>query len=168
MSSSVAWMNGEWKSLDCPSLPLDDRGLLLADGLFETVLVRNGEPQLLQEHLQRWTDSAALLGMDKPPQRKALEPLIRDAIERSKLSKADAALRLNWSRGSSPQRGIGLPPSGHHRFWFTLQFCTPTFSPVTTITSRHETACLQPIEPLQKLRLWASHPGPQGSPGAWR
>ena len=102
------------------------------------MLIRNGAPQLLQEHLQRWSDSAALLGMDPPPQRNALEPLIEDAIQRSQLSKADGALRLNWSRGSTPQRGIGLPAPGHHRFWLTLQACTPTFSAVTTITSRHE------------------------------
>ena len=76
--------------------------------------------------------------MDPPPQHNELEPLIQEAIQRSKLREADGALRLNWSRGSTPQRGIGLPASGHHRFWLTLQPCTPMFSAVTTITSRHE------------------------------
>ena len=138
MTSSIAWIDGEWKAPEWPSLPLDDRGLLLADGLFETVLVRNGQPQLLQEHLQRWSDSAALLGMDAPPQGPTLRPLILEAIQRCDLAQSDGALRLNWSRGSTPQRGIGLPISGSHRFWLTLQPCKPTFSPLTTITSRHE------------------------------
>ena len=138
MTSSIAWIDGQWGTAASLKLPLDDRALLLADGLFETVLVRNGQPQLLQEHLQRWSDSAARLGMDAPPERDTLEPLIEDAIQRSQLNAADGALRLNWSRGSTPQRGIGLPASGHHRFWLTLQPCTPTFSPVNTITSRHE------------------------------
>ena len=138
MTASVAWIDGQWGTAASLQLPLDDRALLLADGLFETVLSRNGAPQLLQEHLLRWSDSAALRGMDPPPQRNALEPLIEDAIQRSQLSEADGALRLNWSRGSSAQRGIGLPDPGHHRFWLTLQACTPTFSAVTTITSRHE------------------------------
>ncbi|MGB0875070.1 MAG: aminotransferase class IV, partial [Synechococcus sp.] len=138
MTTSVAWIDGQWGTAASLQLPLDDRALLLADGLFETVLIRNGAPQLLEEHLQRWSDSAALLGMDPPPQQNALEPLIEDAIQRSQLSEADGVLRLNWSRGSSPQRGIGLPAPGHHRFWLTLQACTPTFSAVTTITSRHE------------------------------
>ena len=138
MTSSIAWIDGQWGTAANLHLPLDDRALLLADGLFETVLVRNGQPQLLQEHLQRWSDSAALLGMDPPPQHKSLEPLIQEAIQRSQLSEADGALRLNWSRGSTSQRGIGLPASGHHRFWLTLHHCPPTFLPVTTITSRHE------------------------------
>ena len=124
ISTAIAWIEGQWGTTANLQLPLDDRALLLADGLFETVLIRNGAPQLLQEHLQRWSDSAALLGMDPPPQRDALEPLIEGAIQRSQLSEADGALRLNWSRGSSPQRGIGLPAPGHHRFWLTLQACT--------------------------------------------
>ena len=138
MTASVAWIDGHWGTAASLKLPLDDRALLLADGLFETVLVHNGQPQLLHEHLQRWSDSAVLLGMDPPPQHNELEPLIQEAIQRSKLREADGALRLNWSRGSTPQRGIGLPASGHHRFWLTLQPCTPMFSAVTTITSRHE------------------------------
>ena len=138
MPVTIAWIDGRWGTPDNLQLPLGDRGLQLADGLFETVLVRNGQPQLLQEHLQRWSDSAALLGMDVPPQRSTLQPLILDAIQRCDLAQSDGALRLNWSRGSSPQRGIGLPASGHHRFWLTLQPCTPTFSPVNTITSCHE------------------------------
>ena len=80
MSTAIAWIEGQWGTAASLQLPLDDRALLLADGLFETVLIRNGAPQLLQEHLQRWSDSAALLGMDPPPQRDALEPLIEDAV----------------------------------------------------------------------------------------
>ena len=116
MPVTIAWIEGCWGEPDDLQLPLSDRGLQLADGLFETVLVRNGQPQLLQEHLQRWSDSAALLGMDVPPQRSTLQPLILAAIQRCALAQSDGALRLNWSRGSSPQRGIGLPASGHHRF----------------------------------------------------
>ena len=86
MTTSVAWIEGQWGTAASLQLPLNDRALLLADGLFETVLIRNGAPQLLEEHLQRWSDSAALLGMDPPPQRDALEPLIENAIQRSQLS----------------------------------------------------------------------------------
>jgi len=45
---------------------------------------------------------------------------------------------LNWSRGSSQHRGIGLSPSNKHRFWLTLQPHNPLFHSITTITSRLE------------------------------
>ncbi len=49
---SLVWFNG--KLIDGP-LPLDpaDRGLLLGDGLFETIAVINGKPLWLEEHLAR-------------------------------------------------------------------------------------------------------------------
>ena len=44
MTASVAWIDGQWGTAASLQLPLDDRALLLADGLFETVLIHNGEP----------------------------------------------------------------------------------------------------------------------------
>ena len=72
MTTSVAWIDGQWGTAASLQLPLDDRALLLADGLFETVLIRNGEPQLLQEHLQRWSESACLLYTSPSPRDRPL------------------------------------------------------------------------------------------------
>ena len=96
---AIAWLEGRWGTPDELALPLDDRGLLLADGLFETVLVEDGRPRLLAEHLARWRQGAALLGMDAPPEAAQLEPLIGEAMARSGIRQG--ALRLNWSRGSA-------------------------------------------------------------------
>jgi branched-subunit amino acid aminotransferase/4-amino-4-deoxychorismate lyase len=85
-------------------VPLDDRGLTLADGVFETVLVRQGQPRLLAEHLERWQRGAALLGLPPPPPLAAVQNLAASAVERSGIQAG--ALRLNWSRGSGG-RGSG-------------------------------------------------------------
>ncbi|MEQ4602693.1 MAG: aminodeoxychorismate lyase, partial [Pseudomonas amygdali] len=44
-----AWVDG------CPAdaLSLKDRGLAYGDGLFETIVVKAGQPLLLERHLQR-------------------------------------------------------------------------------------------------------------------
>ena len=86
-------------------VPVSDRGLGLADGVFETLLIRAGKPQLLQEHLQRWRDGAAWLQFPDPPDQQQVEQWISEAIRRSGI--ADGALRINWSRGSG---GRGLQP----------------------------------------------------------
>ena len=138
MTGGVAWCEGCWGTPAELSLPLDDRGLQLADGLFETVLIRNGQPCLLDEHLQRWSEASALLGLDPPPDRDHLMPLIQEAVQRALPDQSCGALRLNWSRGSSPQRGIAPPHSGGHRFWLTLQPWAPIFTPITAIISRLE------------------------------
>jgi branched-chain amino acid aminotransferase len=151
--ATIAWIAGRWGTPAELSLPLQDRGLQLADGLFETVLVLAGQPQLLPAHLQRWSISAALLAMAPPPGRAELEPLIHDAIERAGLGDhgngagpGSGALRLNWSRGDGRGRGIDLPTgsataweaAAPHRFWLQLSPCTPTFTAQTAWISRHE------------------------------
>ena len=141
-SGGIAWLAGQWGDATELAVPLQDRGLRLADGLFETVLVWAGQPQLLADHLQRWQAGAALLGMATPPARSWLEPLIAEAIERAELPGGHGALRLNWSRGMAGGRGIDLATEtdepADHRFWLQLSACQPAFSPQTAWISRQE------------------------------
>ena len=141
---TIAWIDGPgdggtWGAPEQLALPLADRGLALADGLFETILIQNGKPQLLEAHLQRWRQAAARLGMAAPPEADRLRPLLAEAIERS--GSSDAALRLNWSRGNAG-RGIALPAQDDgppsHRFWLQLSPWRPGFEAVSSIISRGE------------------------------
>ena len=143
--SAIAWIAGQWGSPADLGLSLADRGLLLGDGLFETVLVEAGQPRLLAEHLERWRHSAALLGMEPPPDRARLEPLLAEAVRRSAIT--TGALRLNWSRGeqvgaSSARVGLDLPgpgePGPRHRFWLQLSAVRPSFEPVRLIVCSSE------------------------------
>ena len=138
MTGGIAWCEGRWGTAAELSLPLDDRGLQLADGLFETVLIRAGQPCLLDEHLVRWCEASKLLGLDPPPDHDQLMPLIQEAVHRALPDQECGALRLNWSRGSSPQRGIAPPLPGRHRFWLTLQPWQPNFKPISATISRLE------------------------------
>lgn len=146
-SSSIAWIGdgdgqGSWGEPARLGIPLDDRGLQLADGVFETVLVDQGEPRLLEPHLQRWREGAALLGMAPPPQAPVVGQLVALAVQRSGI--ATGALRLNWSRGGGG-RGLDLPQTGEPpaagRFWLQLSAWTPRFTPVTVIVSPSERRC---------------------------
>ncbi|MCP9835378.1 MULTISPECIES: aminotransferase class IV [unclassified Cyanobium] len=144
---AIAWIDapapdGTWGDPDQLSLPLNDRGLLLADGLFETVLIQAGCPRLLAEHLGRWQAAAASLGLAAPPGADRVLPLLSEAVARSGLC-GDGALRLNWSRGSGGgQRGLALPgpgePQGRHRFWLQLSPWTRASTPLAVIVSRLE------------------------------
>ena len=136
--AAIAWIDGRWGTAQQLRLPLSDRGLQLSDGVFETVLVLDGQPKLLNEHLNRWRAGATLLGMEPPPERTWLEHLIEQAIERLGIRTGQGALRLNWSRGDSNGRGIDLSGTEPHRFWLTLQLCVPENRPISTIISRFE------------------------------
>ncbi len=134
---SLVWSDGRWGEANALQLPLNDRGLLLADGLFETVLVLDGRARLLEPHLERWRRSAALLGLPEPPQTAVVQPLVEEAIARCNLPAGQGALRLNWSAGSGG-RGLDRPDTLDPRFWLQLSAHAPTFAPVQVIVSRHE------------------------------
>ena len=146
MSAPIAWLGdgsgqGRWGTPQTLTLPISDRGLLLADGLFETLLVEAGHAWLLEEHLGRWQSSAALLGLPPPPGAATVQPLIAAAIERSGIGTAlgsSGALRLNWSRGSGA-RGIDPPSNCSPSFWLQLSAIKPCFEPVRVIVSATET-----------------------------
>lgn len=85
-------------------LPADDRGLLYGDGLFETIAVRDGQPLLLAEHLQRLLDGCQRLGIPSP----SIGLLRQEALQLS-ADQARAVLKIIVTRGSG---GRGYrPPS---------------------------------------------------------
>lgn len=141
---ALAWINrggpdGFWGDPAALALPMDARGVLLADGVFETVLVLQGQPQLLEAHLQRWQRSADLLHLGRTPAVQTVQSLVTEAIARSGIT--NGALRLNWCRGSAarglqPVRG-DLDP-GTALFWLQLSPWQPRFAPVRVIVSPTE------------------------------
>jgi branched-chain amino acid aminotransferase len=83
-----------------------DRGLLLGDGLFETIHVRDGVALHLDRHLGRLQHSADALGIPFPARLAASVAEALPELLRVEASPARAALRLCLTRG----RGRGLVP----------------------------------------------------------
>lgn len=101
----MIWVNGE--RTDC--LPVNDRGLLYGDGVWETIAISQGKPQLLEWHLQRLYSGLQALAIT-PPAEVALEQGIGTACA----GQERAVLKLIVTRGAG-QRGYnphtGLPPT---------------------------------------------------------
>jgi 4-amino-4-deoxychorismate lyase len=62
----LAMLNGTLADPDQPLIKVDDLGLLRGDGVFETVLVVDGQPRELGPHLDRLGRSAAMLDLPVP------------------------------------------------------------------------------------------------------
>lgn len=154
-AAAIAWIGppqgegeGRWGSPTALAVPLDERGLLLADGLFETVLVRGGRGVLLAQHLQRWREGAALLGLPEPPAQARVEALLTEAVQRSGLMAG--ALRLNWSRGGGG-RGLALPQPPRPRFWLQLTALAPALAPAEGPPLRLRISRTERRDPLSVL-----------------
>lgn len=123
---SRTWFNGAL--IDGP-LPLDrgDRGLLLGDGLFETILVVNRTPLWGNMHFLRLEAAAHELGLgfERDALDDALDELLADA------PKAHQVLRVTLTRGSAV-RGLGAS-GGNPSLLLTLDPFDPALmlKPVT-------------------------------------
>ena len=104
-------------------IPEDDRGLLLGDGLFETLLAEDGQLHDVDRHLARLGRGCAVLGLE-PPERAAALQLAKDALEGSGLAKGRAAVRLTLTGGSG--RGLDRPPGSPQRL---LASASPALRP---------------------------------------
>jgi len=137
-NKKLGWINGNWGIFQDLKVPINDRGLNFADGIFETILILNGIPQLLNEHLNRWEISANTLKMNPPPSQEWLISLIEDGISRSKLKNVNGVIRINWSRGESKKRGIDVSQTNIHNFWLEIDSYQPNFESISTMISQTE------------------------------
>ena len=104
---SLVWLNGRLLAVADARIAPDDRGLLLADGVFETIRLQDAAPCHLPAHLARLRTGAALLGIPIPHTDAALAAALSATAAANRL--ADGALRLTLTRGPGP-RGLS-PPS---------------------------------------------------------
>jgi len=79
---------------EASSLPVGDRGLHYADGLFETIALRHGQPLLWQRHLQRLSTDCQRLGMPVPN-----HLLLREELDRIAGNEARAVAKIIVTRG---------------------------------------------------------------------
>lgn len=104
-----------------PALSVLDRGFLLADGVFETILIKNGAPCWLTQHVHRLARGAKILSINHiiPPDlwRADIEKLYHANHCQKNLQ---YALRLTLSRGVSHQRGLVIPPPAHPTVVMTI------------------------------------------------
>src|SRR5437764_7762098 len=101
------WVNGALVPDDAAVIRADDHGLIVGDGVFETMSVENGVPFALTRHLNRLRRSAAGLGIEVD------EPLVRQGIDAVLADRPDfVRLRVTVTGGPSPygsDRGSATP-----------------------------------------------------------
>lgn len=107
---SLVWLNGSLLSEADARIAPDDRGLLLADGVFETIRLQGAAPCHLPAHLKRLHIGAALLGIPIPHTDATLAAALSATAAANRL--ANGILRLTLTRGPGLR---GLSPLSNPR-----------------------------------------------------
>lgn len=114
-------------------IPLDDRGLLLGDGLFETILVKDGELVLFDAHLDRLQSGCATLGLPAPDAGDA-RALCLSFLQESESTTGRHALRLTLTAGSGG-RGLERPADPEPVMFATIAPHVKPEEPAHLVTS---------------------------------
>lgn len=99
----MIWVNGERLPNDGPHISARDRGLTLADGVFETMRARQGTVFRLERHLTRLARTLRALEMPEPPD---IRDWLKAAVRAADLPAA--GVRLTVTRGVGPM-GVSPP-----------------------------------------------------------
>jgi branched-subunit amino acid aminotransferase/4-amino-4-deoxychorismate lyase len=118
----VVFLNGNFVSDADAVVPLNDRGFLLGDGLFETTRVASGRPFRLAQHLERLMRGADFFKIKPPFSNKEIQRFAGELIEKNGLS--EAVLRVTLTRGPG-SRGYSANGASQPTFALTLHPLPP-------------------------------------------
>jgi len=149
---TLLWLNGALLPASEARIDPADRGLLLGDGLFETIAVEAGAPLRLEAHFRRLREGAGILGLDVPATDQTLAGAVTAVARENGL--ADAAVRLTLTAGSGP-RGLLRPQPGRPTLMLTAAPLPAPLPParviVATVTRRNEHSPLSRVKSLNYL-----------------
>jgi len=105
----IVFLNGQFLPEAKASIPVNDRGFLLGDGLFETMRVVNRRPFRMAQHMERMMRGLDFLQIKLPFTPKEMQKFAGELIAKNDLP--DAIMRVAVSRGSGT-RGYSPKNSG--------------------------------------------------------
>jgi aminodeoxychorismate lyase len=144
------FLNGQFVPEAEAVIPVNDRGFMYGDGLFETLRVVNGRPFRVAQHLERMTRGADFLKIKPPFAPKELQQFAEQLIEKNQMP--EAILRVTLTRGPG-ERGYSPGAKGKPTVVMTLHAAPPADNPVqwSLITSSFRVLAADPLSSFKTL-----------------
>jgi aminodeoxychorismate lyase len=141
----IVFLNGQFVPEAQAVVPVNDRGFMYGDGLFETMRVCGGRPFRMAQHLERMTRGADFLKIKCPFTPKELVNFAEQLIGQNQMP--EAVLRVTLTRGPG-ERGY-----------------TPQIdSQPTVVMTLHTTPPMDVENPVQWRLITSSYRIPAGDP----
>jgi len=142
----TAWIDGELVPLAQARVSVLDHGLVVGDGVFETLRVYDGVPFAWTRHLARLKASATGLGLEAPDaaQLRAASDAVLEANDLR-----EARLRITVTGGPAPPgSGRGSEPATAFVLAFPIDPAAPTTDVVVAPWSRNENGALAGLKTI--------------------
>lgn len=110
--SEVVYLNGRFVPYEEALIPVEDRGFIFADGVYEVVKFYGGRPFRLDAHLERLVQSGSAIRLQLPADPAELGRAAVELAARNGLAERDAVLYVQATRGPA-RRAHAFPAEPH-------------------------------------------------------
>ena len=110
---TIGYYNGKYAEIDDMTIPMNDRACWFGDGVYDATCCGNYVIFNLEEHIDRFYNSAGLLGIKIPMGKTELAELLRTLVR--KLDSPDQFVYWQVTRGTAPRNHAF--PAGPANLW---------------------------------------------------
>ena len=118
---NLGFYNGKYDVIEKMTIPMTDRVCWFGDGVYEATAVRNGVIYCLDDHIERFFNSAAFIEIKIPYTKEELKALLSEMVLKVDVSSTNGESLLYWqiTRGADVPRNH-IFPDCPARLWITV------------------------------------------------
>jgi len=114
---ALGYYNGKWGPLDEMTVPMNDRGCYFGDGVYDATIAANGFVFALDEHIDRFFNSAKLLEIEIGLSKEELKKTLNEMY-----TKVDKGVyQVYWQATRGTGRRSHVFPAGTSNLWIMIK-----------------------------------------------
>lgn len=115
---NLGYYNGVWDEIEKISIPMTDRVCFFGDGIYDATYSRNYKIFSLDEHIDRFYNSAKFLEIELPYTKDELKEILNDMVQ--KMDTGENFVYFQATRGSNEIRSHVFPNDTKANIWINI------------------------------------------------
>ena len=119
---NLGYYDGKYDLIENMTVPMSDRVCWFGDGVYDATATRNGVIYCLDDHIDRFFNSAAMVDIEIPYTKDELKALLCELVKKVDTSSTDGETFLYWqiTRGANVPRNHVYPEDAKANLWVTV------------------------------------------------
>lgn len=115
---NLGYYNGKWDEIENMFIPMSDRVCFFGDGIYDATYSRNYKIFSLDEHIDRFYNSASLLEINLPYSKEEMKSLLNDMVQ--KMDTGNNFVYFQATRGNNIPRNHIFPKDKKANIWINI------------------------------------------------
>lgn len=115
---NLGYYNGVWDEIEKISIPMTDKVCFFGDGIYDATYSRNYKIFSLDEHIDRFYNSAKFLEIELPYTKDELKEILNDMVQ--KMDTGENFVYFQATRGNNAIRNHVFPEDAKANIWINI------------------------------------------------